>query len=404
MSNIPELRFKEFSGEWEEKLFDDIFLFSTGKNIKQNEASLTYKIPCIRYGELYHMYNEVIFNIINKTNLPISDLVFSDGDEILLPSAGEDPLDIGSASALTLKNIAIGRTINILKPKQKHISYQLFVSYYINQKLKRKISRLAKGSSISNVYNSDLKRLKINLPKLQEQQKIASFLTSIDKKIEQLTKKVELQESYKKGVMQKIFNQEIRFKKDDGSEFEEWKPISLNKILQERKTYSIKGEEYTHISLTKEGVVPKSERYERDFLVGDDSIKKYKITKLNDICYNPANLKFGVICRNTFGSGIFSPIYITFEIINANVEFIEYLVTRKDFINKVRKYEEGTVYERQAVKPSDFLKFSPLIPCLEEQTKIANFLTSLDKKIELTKQQLEKTKEFKRGLLQRMFV
>jgi len=204
--------------------------------------------------------------------------------------------------------------------------------------------------------------------------------------------------------MQKIFNQEIRFKKDDGSEFEEWEYISLNKILQERKTYSIKGEEYTHISLTKEGVVPKSERYERDFLVGDDSIKKYKITKLNDICYNPANLKFGVICRNTFGSGIFSPIYITFEIINANVEFVEYLVIRKDFINKVRKYEEGTVYERQAVKPPDFLKFSPLIPCLEEQTKIANFLSSIDKKIEFTKQQLEKTKEFKKGLLQQMFV
>jgi len=333
-----------------------------------------------------------------------NELVFSDGDEILLPSAGEDPLDIGSASALTLRNIAIGRTINILKPKEQDIYYPIFVSYYINQQLKRKISRLAKGSSISNVYNSDLKKLKINLPSKPEQQKIASFLTTIDTKIEQLSKKVEFQKQYKKSIIQKIFAREIRFKNDDGSEFEDWKATSLKTILRERKTYSTKGQEYTHISLTKEGVVPKSKRYERDFLVGDDSVKKYKITYLDDICYNPANLKFGVICRNKFGSGIFSPIYITFEVINDYIPFIEYLVTRKNFINKVRKYEEGTVYERQAVKPSDFLKFSSLIPCFNEQIKITSFISTLEKQINYTKEELAKTKKFKKALLQQMFI
>lgn len=94
--------------------FDEIFLFSIGKNIKQNEASPDFEIPCVRYGELYHMYDEVINEVINKTNLDKSELLFSEGNEILLPSAGEDPMDI--ASALTIKNVAIGRTINILKP------------------------------------------------------------------------------------------------------------------------------------------------------------------------------------------------------------------------------------------------------------------------------------------------
>ena len=84
--NIPQLRFPEFKDEWERKKFDDIFIFSTGKNIKQNEASPEFETPCVRYGELYHMYNEVISEVINKTNLDKSELLFSEGDEILLPS------------------------------------------------------------------------------------------------------------------------------------------------------------------------------------------------------------------------------------------------------------------------------------------------------------------------------
>ena len=180
--------------------------------------------------------------------------------------------------------------------------------------------------------------------------------------------------------------------------------MPLKKVFKERKLMATKAEGYEHISLTTEGVVAKSERYERDFLVGNDTIKKYKVTKLNDICYNPANLKFGVISRNKYSAAIFSPIYVTFEVLNADIKFIEYFVTRRDFINKVRKYEEGTVYERQAVKPEDFLKFCIVIPSLKEQTKIANFLSAIDSKIEQIASQLESTKLFKKALLQQMFV
>ena len=153
--NFPRLRFPEFEGEYRQYSFEDLFLFSTGKNIKQNEASPEYETPCVRYGELYHLYNEIISEVVNKTNLDKSDLTFSIGNEILLPSAGEDPLDIGSASALTIKGVAIGRTINILRPLKKNLYSNIYVSYYINEKLKKKISTLAKGVSISNVYNSD---------------------------------------------------------------------------------------------------------------------------------------------------------------------------------------------------------------------------------------------------------
>lgn len=92
------------------------------------------------------------------------------------------------------------------------------------------IARLSQDISVVHLYSSQLKTLKLNLPKKQEQEKIASFLTSIDTKIEQLTKKESLLKEYKKGVMQKIFNQEIRFRDDDGSEFCEWEEKKLKEL------------------------------------------------------------------------------------------------------------------------------------------------------------------------------
>ena len=156
---------------------------------------------------------------------------------------------------------------------------------------------------------------------------------------------------------------------------------------------------YDHVSLTKEGIISKGDRYDRDHLVKED--KEYKITYLNDICYNPANLKFGVISRNTYGNAIFSPIYVTFEIKKGyDIEFISQYVTRWDFINSVRKYEEGTVYERMAVKPEDFLKFEITLPDIEEQRVIANILKTADKEIVLLEKKLDLIKQEKKAIMQ----
>lgn len=205
----PTLRFKADDGsefpDWEEKRFDDIFNFSSGKNIKQNEASPDFTTPCVRYGELYHLYGEVITTVVNHTNLESSELTFSEGNEILLPSAGEDPLDIGAASALTLKGVAIGRTINVLRPKTKDSYSHIHVSYYINNKLKKKISTLARGASISNVYNSDLKGLSIPLPSLKEQQVVESFLLALEKKLALANTELEKVKEWKKGLLQQMF-------------------------------------------------------------------------------------------------------------------------------------------------------------------------------------------------------
>ncbi len=181
-----------------------------------------------------------------------------------------------------------------------------------------------------------------------------------------------------------------------------WKEVQLAQVLKERKEYMAKDGLLEHISLTKDGIIPKTERYERDFLVKDEN-KQYKITKLNDICYNPANLKFGVICRNTYGSGIFSPIYVTYEIVGQDNLFIGYLLVTPNLIAKARRFEEGTVYERMAVSSEDFQKVKVFIPSdIAEQKAIADILLKADKEIELLNQKLDALKEQKKGLMQQL--
>lgn len=180
--------------------------------------------------------------------------------------------------------------------------------------------------------------------------------------------------------------------------------VPLSDILIERKKYSEKGLEYPHVTLSKDGIFDKGNRYNRDFLVKSDD-KNYKITKYNDICYNPANLKFGVICINKYGSAIFSPIYVTFEVNKkVNADYVNLYITRKNFINEVRKFEQGTVYERMAVAPDDFVKFKISLPPIKVQEKITTLFSKLDSHILLENKKIEKLNELKKGLMQNMFV
>jgi type I restriction enzyme, S subunit len=392
-NNIPTLRFPEFDGKksnhaYQKFNFKDIFLFSTGKNIKQNEASPDFETPCIRYGELYHMYNEVVNEVINRTNLDKSELLFSKGDEILMPSAGEDPLDIGSASALTIENVAIGRTINILRPLKKDVYSQIFVSYYINERLRKKISTLAKGSSISNVYNSDLKNLEIKLPSLPEQQKIASFLSAVDEKIQQLTRKAALLEQYKKGIMQQLFSGTLRFKDDDGKDFPEWEEKKLGDLA---KITTGKLDANAMVQDGKYRFYTCAKDYYR--------IDKFAFdTEALLISGNGANVGYIHYYNGKFNA------YQRTYVLDGFKENIIYL---KFFLDKFlyeRIHSEKKDGNTPYIVMATLSEMEINLPSLKEQQKIASFLSGIDGKIGSVNGQLEKTQRFKKGLLQGMFV
>lgn len=408
-TQIPKLRFPEFSDSgnksFKKHSFKDIFLFSTGKNIKQNEASPEFETPCVRYGELYHMYNEVISEVINKTNLDKSELLFSDGDEILLPSAGEDPLDIGSASALTVANVAIGRTINVLKPQNLGVYSQIYVAYYINQKLRKNISALAKGVSISNVYNSDLKTLEITLPQLPEQTKIANFLTTIDEKIQALKQKKTLLEQYKKEVMQKIFSQELRFKDDNGNDYPDWeekKLFDLGKFISgtgfsDKEQGGSEGIPFLKVSdmnLPENKIVIKTSNN----FVSEEQVKrmKYKVIKSESLIFAKVGAAIFLERKRIAKNYLIDNNMMAF-IPSGNILFFYHL------FNNIRLSKYAQVGALPSYNSSDLGHIKISISSLPEQQKIANLLSAIDEKIEKVSQQITATETYKKGLLQAMF-
>lgn len=272
-----------------------------------------------------------------------------------------------------------------------------FVYYYLGMaSLKRWFEMIQTGQAYPQLSLEQIRQIKIPMPPIIEQKRIVKVLESQDRIIELKEKIVEEKKRQKKSLMQQLFTKKKRLPGFS----EDWKTTTLGMLLKERKTYSQKGLEYPHVTLSTEGIYAKTERYDRDHLVKSED-KEYKITHKGDICYNPANLKFGVICVNDFGDAIFSPIYVTFEIQKGvELNFLSNYLMRLDFINAVRKYEEGTVYERMAVKPEDFLKFEILLPPIEEQRAIADILTVADQEIVLLQKEIEQEKLKKKALMQ----
>ena len=395
---VPKLRFKEFKNEWNEITLKKLLSFKNG--INGDKDSYGYGIKYISVGDIlnntYITYDKIkgLIDINDKTlkenSVEYGDMVFQRSSETFN--------DIGQANVyLDKKQIATFGGF-VIRGKKIGNYNPLFFNYLLKSPCNRK-KVIVKGAGAQhyNISQEELEKIKVNFTVEKEQVKIANLFYSLDKKIELQKQKIEALKIYKTGVCQKLF-QSI---KDDKTTFK----MQISKFLKERKIYSEKGLEYPHVTLSKDGILDKSDRYNRDFLVMSNN-KEYKITLLNDLCYNPANLKFGVICINEYGSAIFSPIYVTLEI-NPNimdVSFCKYYFTRIDFINKVRKYEQGTVYERMSVNVEDFLKHTDVFPCLENQRKIAKILSNLDRKINLQKNTLNNLNILKKSLLQQMFI
>lgn len=200
-----QLRFKaddgsEF-GEWEETVLEKIGIFLKGKGISKADIVENGFTPCIRYGELYTHYGEVISKVISATNLEIENLILSKANDVLIPASGETQIDIATASCVLHDDVALSGDLNIFRTKENGV----FLSYLIRSHLKMQIAQLAQGNSVVHLYSSQLKGVRLNLPCLEEQTKIANFLSSIDQKIEVVAQQIEQAKQWKKGLLQQMF-------------------------------------------------------------------------------------------------------------------------------------------------------------------------------------------------------
>lgn len=199
------LRFTDDNGkpfsDWVEKKLGQVGTFSKGKGLPKDDISEDGKTECIRYGELYTHYNELISTVCSKTNVDASELVLSEENDVIIPASGETQIDIATASCIQREGIAIGGDLNIIRTPNNGV----FLAYYLNNKLKHDIARLAQGVSVIHLYPTHLKTLKLLLPKPEEQKRIAECLTELDRKIGQVEMQVSQTRKFKQGLLQKMF-------------------------------------------------------------------------------------------------------------------------------------------------------------------------------------------------------
>lgn len=201
--SVPECRFKEFenAGEWKTFKLKDIASFFKGKGISKTDVSDKAMTPCIRYGELYTTYNEVIETTKSYTNLPLSDLFLSKSNDIIIPSSGETAEDIATASCILKDGIALSGDINIIRTAHNGV----FLAYYLTHVKNNDIARKAQGVSIIHLYNQQLQALSIELPNYEEQKRIADCLSSIDYTIRLYSNKLDILEQHKQALRQRLF-------------------------------------------------------------------------------------------------------------------------------------------------------------------------------------------------------
>lgn len=407
--NVPKLRFKDDDGrelpEWKTIRLGDIASFSKGKGISKADIATDGKTLCIRYGELYTEYGETIQKIKSRTNINSGELQLSESNDVIIPASGETQIDIAKASCVLIQGVALGGDLNIIRSNENGV----FLSYYLNHQKRLDIAKLAQGNSVVHLYSSQLKLLDLIIPSKQEQTKIANFLTVVDEKISQLTQKCDLLKQYKKGVMQQIFSQKLRFKDDDGRDFPDWEMKKLGDTLDividnRGKTPPIDNTGYPLLEVNAIG----SKRIDYKAVTKYVSEETYlnwfrKHLQKNDVLFSTVGAtaqcsfyeeeNISVIAQNIVGLR-FKKNYLGI--------FMFYLLTEVENNRKFKQIEMLAV--QPSIKVSQMIHLSFDVPSLPEQTKIANFLTAIDDKIIHAQTQLDAVKQYKKGLLQQLFV
>jgi type I restriction enzyme, S subunit len=398
--NIPQLRFPEFKDKWNEEKMGELYSFKVTNSFSRD--NLNYEegaVKNIHYGDIHTKF-QTLFDITKETvpfiNSDISidriseDNYCQEGD-LILADASEDLNDVGkSIEIFNINNekLLAGLHTILARPNLKKLDFGFGGYLFKSNKVRTKIQKEAQGSKVLSISATRLTNISLDFPSKDEQKKIVECFSSIDEKIQALKKKHSLLEHYKKGVMQKLFSQELRFKDEDGNEFPEWSPKKIGDSLdyEQPTNYLVSSTEYSDKHSTPVVTAGKT------FILG----------------YTDET------------TGIFSndlPVIIFDDFTTAS-QFVDFPFKAKSSAMKILKAKENTdikfMYEAlQMVNYetgahgrhwiSVFAEMEILTPDYKEQIKISSFLSAIDKKINSVNTLLLQTENWKKGLLQKMF-
>ena len=414
----PKLRFKEFDGDWNSIAIGKFLKIKSGLGFKAEEYSTEQEIRLLQienvgYGAVKWTHN-VKFVPTNYLDVH-KDLVLKEGDLVLALNrpVTNDQLKIAKLTQEDSPSILYQRVgkLDFLKEDiDKEFIFQIFKKDVKNYVLNSSI-----GSDQPFISTTDLYKHKLCIPLKEEQTKIASFLSAVDEKINQLTQKHELLSRNKQGMMQKLFSQQLRFKADDGSEFGEWEEVRLGNLVDLTSGFAFKSDFFsedgnkliTPKNFTTTGKANFTDTNTK--WTTEISDKKYicrpndLLVLLTDLTQSCELLGKPILLSQDDGNVLLNQRIVKI-IPNRKLEkpFLLYLLLTDDFHELIVSTASGTTVKHSSNKVLQSFHF--YLPCLEEQTKIANFLSVIEQKIEVVAQQIEQAKTWKKGLLQQMFV
>ena len=403
---FPKLRFKEFDENWKEvTLKNCITSIDSGwspqcESYPANSSEWgVLKTTSVDWSGFNSSFNKKLpLELTPRKEIEVKPL------DILVTRAG--PTERVGVVSVVPHSVRSKLMISdkLIRLKSNEENNPLFLGISLSSvkcqnQLQSKTSGLAKSQT--NISQKILGEVLLKLPSKEEQTKIASFLSAVDEKISQLTKKHELLSQYKQGMMQKLFSQQLRFKADDGSEFGEWEDKKLGEIS---KTFSGGTPQSSNKSFY-EGTIPfiKSGEISKNTTeqcINDLALEKSsaKLVKKGDLLYALYGATSGQVAISQIDGAINQAVLCIRSELNTKY-LLNFLLLKKEEI--LTTYLQGG----QGNLSASILKeiYIPT-PCLAEQTKIANFLSAIDQKIEVVAQQIEQAKTWKTGLLQQMFV
>ncbi|EJT5937111.1 restriction endonuclease subunit S [Clostridium perfringens] len=391
--NVPKLRFKGFDDEWKDNIIGNVCLINTGKRDTKNKVK-NGKYP---------------FFVRSNTVERINTYSF-DGEAILTAGDG-----VGVGKVFHYVNCKFDYHQRVYKLSNFNKINGKFLYEIFSNNFKKEVAKYNAKTSVDSVRLEMISKMKIKIPSLQEQEKIVNFLSKVDSIIEKQEKKVQYWNSYKKGMMQKIFSQKIRFKDGNGRDYPEWEEEKLGGIGQTYTGLSGKtkddfgfgnGKYITYVNIFKNTKVDIN-MFDLVDIKKDE--KQNKVLK-GDILFTassetPNEVGMASVCDNNIENLYLNSFCFGFRL-NSKKDidyiFIGYLLRSPSLRKKISILAQGST--RYNLSKSELMKIKIQIPCLEEQRKIVNFLSNIDNIIEKESKKLEELKQWKKGLLQQMFV
>ena len=417
IKNIPALRFPEFEGEWEVCKLGEIMNFKVTNSFSRE--NLNYEkgdVKNIHYGDIHTKF-QTLFDITNESvpfvNEEISigriseDFYCKEGD-VIFADASEDINDVGKS--IEIKNLNGEKLLSglhtlLARPIENKFMIGFNGYLFKSNNVRVQIQKESQGSKVLSINVGRISRVNLSFPSIPEQTKIATFLTAVDEKLQALKQKKTLLEHYKKGVMQKIFSQELRFKDDVENDYPDWEEKKLGEVLVKNSKKN-KNQEFKLVQSVsnKRGFVNQDEYFE-DRIIASKNLSNYYVIQKGDFAYNPSRIDVGSLAYKFDDKpSVISPLYISFKANKdcLNDAFLLEWFSTQQFTRQMNSSFEGSV--RNTLSYESLRKIKMSFPCQEEQTKISNFLSAIDEKINHSQEQIVNTEVWKKGLLQQMFV